>query len=204
MTQNGMRIGQLADALGTTTKTLRFYERIGLLRPAVRSDAGYRLYDRTAMDRARLVIGLRRLEFSIDELQELLRADGKMTTLREGANGWLCMPDNPITPGRDPMCADKVAQDWLNAYMAKKSVEIKQIGIVYMLLGGTDASNTDPYATKPTSGNQWVKTPSHVMVLPPDPKMLESYPSEPSVGTPYVMWRNTPYAHLMVPVRKPR
>ena len=80
MTQNGMRIGQLADALGTTTKTLRFYERIGLLRPAVRSDAGYRLYDRTAMDRARLVIGLRRLEFSIDELQELLRDDGKMTT----------------------------------------------------------------------------------------------------------------------------
>ena len=133
-----------------------------------------------------------------------MSADGKMTTLKAGANGWLCMPDNPVTPGPDPMCADKVAQDWLNAYMAKKPVEIKQIGIVYMLLGGTDASNTDPYATKPTSSNQWVRTPSHVMVLPPDPKMLESYPSEPSVGTPYVMWRNTPYAHLMVPVRKPR
>ena len=80
MTPNGLRIGQLAAALGTTTKTLRFYERIGLLRPAVRSESGYRLYDRAAMDRARLVIGLRRLELSIDELQELLRSDGKMTT----------------------------------------------------------------------------------------------------------------------------
>ena len=80
MIQDGMRIGQLAAALGTTTKTLRFYERIGLLRQAARSDSGYRLYDRAAMDRARLVIGLRRLELSIDELQDLLRDDGKMTT----------------------------------------------------------------------------------------------------------------------------
>ncbi len=78
--QDGMRIGQMAAALGTTTKTLRFYERIGLLRTAARSESGYRLYDRAAMDRARLVIGLRRLDFSIDELQELLRDHGKMTT----------------------------------------------------------------------------------------------------------------------------
>ncbi len=75
-----MRIGQMAAALGTTTKTLRFYERIGLLHTAARSESGYRLYDRAAMDRARLVIGLRRLDFSIDELQELLRDHGKMTT----------------------------------------------------------------------------------------------------------------------------
>lgn len=80
MTHNGMRIGQLAAALGTTTKTLRFYERIALLQPPVRSDSGYRLYDRAAMDRARLVIGLRRLDFSIDEVRELLANDGVMTT----------------------------------------------------------------------------------------------------------------------------
>jgi hypothetical protein len=131
-------------------------------------------------------------------------ADGKMTTLREGTNGWLCMPDNPMTPGPDPVCADKVAQEWFGAYMAKKPVAIRQIGIVYMLAGGTDASNTDPYATKPTAGNQWVKTPPHVMVVPPDPKMLDSYSTEPSAGMPFVMWKGTPYAHLMVPARKSR
>ena len=34
-------------------------------------------------------------------------ADGKMRTLRQGSNGFTCMPDNPTTPGPDPMCMDK-------------------------------------------------------------------------------------------------
>ena len=82
MAQSGMRIGQLAGKLGTTTKTLRFYERIGLLKPAVRSESGYRLYDGAAVAKARLVIGLRRLDLSIQELQGLLREDRK-STLRQ-------------------------------------------------------------------------------------------------------------------------
>ena len=79
MAHNGMRIGQLAKVLGTTTKTLRFYESIGLLKPTLRSESGYRLYDRAGVDRARLVIGLRRLDLSIQELQDLLLEDHKMT-----------------------------------------------------------------------------------------------------------------------------
>ena len=79
MEQNGVRIGQLATLLGTTTKTLRFYESIGLLKPARRSEAGYRLYERAAVDRARLVIGLRRLELTVAELQELVRENQDMT-----------------------------------------------------------------------------------------------------------------------------
>ncbi len=75
----GMRIGELAERLGTTTKTLRFYEQIGLLRPAHRSESKYRLYDEESVAMARLVIGLRRLELSIPELQDLLRDDGKST-----------------------------------------------------------------------------------------------------------------------------
>ena len=82
MAQAGMRIGQLAEKLGTTTKTLRFYERIGLLKPAVRSESGYRLYDGAAVSKARLVIGLRRLDLTINELQWLLRDDRK-TSLRQ-------------------------------------------------------------------------------------------------------------------------
>ena len=33
-------------------------------------------------------------------------ADGTMTELRKGTNGWTCMPDSPTTPGPDPMCFD--------------------------------------------------------------------------------------------------
>lgn len=75
----GMRIGELAKRLGTTTKTLRFYEQISLLGAAGRSESAYRLYDDDAVATARLVIGLRHLELSISELQDLLRDDGQTT-----------------------------------------------------------------------------------------------------------------------------
>lgn len=46
-----MRIGELAESAGTTTKTLRFYEESGLLPPAERTPAGYRDYGLEAVDR---------------------------------------------------------------------------------------------------------------------------------------------------------
>lgn len=76
---NGLRIGELAKQLGTTTKTLRFYERIGLLGPVRRSESAYRLYDDQAAESARLVIGLRQLQLTIPELQALMKDDGKTT-----------------------------------------------------------------------------------------------------------------------------
>lgn len=72
MTQHALRIGQLAKRLGTTTKTLRFYESAGLLAPAGRSESRYRLYDSAAVAKARLVLHLRRLNFSVQELKDLL------------------------------------------------------------------------------------------------------------------------------------
>ena len=82
MMHSGMRIGQLAKTLGTTTKTLRFYERIGLLNAPARGESGYRQYDLADVGRARLVIGLRRLDLTIQELQELL-IEGRQMTLRQ-------------------------------------------------------------------------------------------------------------------------
>jgi DNA-binding transcriptional MerR regulator len=78
----GLRIGELARQLGTTTKTLRYYEQIGLLEPVQRSGSAYRLYDEPAAETARLVIGLRHLELTIQELQALL-SDEPGTTRRQ-------------------------------------------------------------------------------------------------------------------------
>lgn len=75
----GLRIGALAKHLGTTTKTLRFYEQIGLLAPAQRSSSDYRFYDAEAVATARLVIGLRHLELTIPELLQLVHDDGVST-----------------------------------------------------------------------------------------------------------------------------
>ena len=72
MPQTALRIGQLANDLNTTTKTLRFYEDIGLFSSIARSDAGYRMYDANSITQARLVIQLRRLGFTLKELKELL------------------------------------------------------------------------------------------------------------------------------------
>jgi len=126
----------------------------------------------------------------------------KMRTLRSGTNGFTCMPDNPETPGPDPTCADQNAMAWLDAYLNKKDPPRDKVGIVYMLAGGTDASNTDPYATAPTATNNWIKTGPHVMVVGAK-GLLEGYPRDanPVTSSPYVMWAGTPYEHLMLPVK---
>ncbi len=82
MSRRGMRIGELAKLLGTTTKTLRFYEEIGLFKPVQRSQSAYRVYDAEAVATARLVIGLRHLELTIPALKALLRDDGETTRRR--------------------------------------------------------------------------------------------------------------------------
>ena len=128
---------------------------------------------------------------------------GAMRTLREGANGFTCVPDNPETPGPDPMCMDASAMDWANAWMSKANPTVGKVGFAYMLEGGTDASNTDPFAAAPTHENHWIKTGPHVMVVGGDAAFYDQYPKSPDPDTsmPYVMWAGTPYQHLMVPVK---
>ena len=129
--------------------------------------------------------------------------DKGMHTLRKGSNAFTCMPDNPATPGPDPMCADKNAMEWVDAWVGHKPPPSGKVGLMYMLSGGTDASNTDPYATKPDAANHWVKTGPHIMVVGGDAAFYDSYPkgADPDTTQPYVMWAGTPYQHLMIPVR---
>jgi hypothetical protein len=127
---------------------------------------------------------------------------GAMRTLRKGSNAFTCMPDNPATPGPDPMCWDKNAGEWIDAYLNHKTPANGKVGFMYMLAGGTDASNTDPYATKPTAANHWIKTGPHVMIVGADASFYETYPksADPDTHSPYVMWAGTPYQHLMAPI----
>ena len=130
-----------------------------------------------------------------------MRANGTMRTVRRGSNGFTCMADNPETPGPDPMCMDANSMAWAEAWMGHRSPP-SGVGLMYMLAGGTDASNVDPYATRPTRTNAWVHTGPHIMVVGAD-SLLSQYPSgrTPDTSRPYVMWAGTPYAHLMIPVR---
>lgn len=127
---------------------------------------------------------------------------GKARVVRQGDNGFTCLADNPNTPGPDPMCADANAMVWVQAWLEHKDPPTDKIGFMYMLEGGTDASNTDPFAAAPTADNHWVETGPHVMLVG-SPKMLAAYPrsADPDTSQPYVMWPGTPYEHLMIPVQ---
>jgi hypothetical protein len=126
--------------------------------------------------------------------------DGQMTQLRAGTNGWTCAPDDPATPGNDPVCGDSVSFAWFGQMMQHRPPRIRTVALAYMLQGATDASNTDPFKTKPDSGQPWVVTGPHVMIFVPDPRALQGLPTDWRSGGPYVMYAGTPYAHLMAPV----
>ena len=126
-----------------------------------------------------------------------------MTLLREGSNEFTCLPDMPSTPGTDPMCLDEPWLNWADAWMNKTEPTYTEMGFGYMLQGGTAESNTDPYATGPTPDNEWMEEGvPHLMIIVPDAKMLEGLPVTAESGGPWVMWRNTPYVHIMAPMPK--
>ena len=66
-----MRIGELAQRSGTSTKAVRFYESRGLLPPPGREANGYREYTSTDLERTRLLVGLRSLDLPLDRAGEL-------------------------------------------------------------------------------------------------------------------------------------
>ena len=124
--------------------------------------------------------------------------------LRAGTNGWSCFPDVPETKGNDPMCIDAPWMKWLEAYLARKPVQIDKVGVAYMLApGGGWGSNTDPYATKETPDNHWGHVGPHLMIVVPDAKALAGISTDPNNGGPWVMFANTPYAHIMAPTTAP-
>lgn len=125
--------------------------------------------------------------------------DSQPHQLRAGTNGWTCFADNTQTPGDDPMCFDAQFGNWATAWMGHHSPNITSLGVAYMLQGGSDASNTDPFKMTPDSGHAWVDTGPHVMIVIPNVRGLSGLPTDPASGGPYIMWQNTPYAHVMVP-----
>ena len=126
-----------------------------------------------------------------------------MRQLRPGTNGWICMPSSPAPADGaatdDPMCADKTFSALLDAWTTKSDPRLTTVGIAYMLRGDKGASNTDPFAMARTATNDWIVSPPHVMVAVPNPQQLDAFPADPHAGGPWVMWKGTKYAHLMVP-----
>lgn len=130
----------------------------------------------------------------------VIDADGNV--VREGTNGWTCIAE---TPGMGPMCNDETWMAALGALQAGKPFPTGDFGVSYMLAGEGDApgvSNLDPAATEPTADNMWIKDGPHMMLILPDPSVYEGMSNDVSQPV-YVMWKGTPYAHLMVRIASP-
>src|ERR1700739_1766959 len=69
-----------------------------------------------------------------------MREDGSMKVLRQGTSEWTCVPDDPSSPGNDPMCLDPNAMEWLHALMTQSPSPPNKVGFIYMLQGGWDFS----------------------------------------------------------------
>ena len=126
--------------------------------------------------------------------------DAEGNVLRQGTNGWTCYPENPSIGA---MCNQPQWDKLMAAMMAKEPIKVEELSISYMLAGEGDApgvSNKDPYATAPTSDNDWIKEGPHLMITVPDPAMLEGMSTNPKDPV-YVMWKGTPYAHIMVKIK---
>ena len=133
-----------------------------------------------------------------------VEGDGTVRVIRNGSNGFTCTADDPNSIGLQPMCADRNAFQWISAWFAKKDPSADRVGLIYMLSGSTDASTTDPYALRPSPGENWIMTGPHLRLVGAR-GLVDSYPRGPVPSTrqPFVMWAGTPYEHLVMPVPMP-
>jgi DNA-binding transcriptional MerR regulator len=82
--QRLLRIQEVAADVGLTARSIRYYEELGLLKPAARSEGAYRLYDADDLDRLRFIKGLRDdAGFSLSEIGQLLEDEDVRNRNRE-------------------------------------------------------------------------------------------------------------------------
>jgi MerR family transcriptional regulator, repressor of the yfmOP operon len=79
-----VKIGDVAREVGTTTRTIRYYEEIGLLAPGERPAGGHRAYDEADVERLREILRLKdALGISLDELRDLVAAEDARALIRQ-------------------------------------------------------------------------------------------------------------------------
>ena len=116
-------------------------------------------------------------------------AQGRKVVLREGTNGFTCLPGNPKVVGRPASCSNQAAQQWSADLAAGKPAPTNsELGIIFMQAGATERSASGATVT---TGPQWM------ILWPFDPKASGLSATKKDTGA-YILWAGTPYAHLHI------
>lgn len=68
------QIGEVAESIGLSLRTIRYYEEVGLVRPSARSQGGFRLYSDADVARLQLIKWMKPLDFTLEQMGEVLEA----------------------------------------------------------------------------------------------------------------------------------
>ena len=101
-------------------------------------------------------------------------------TLRQGTNGWTCLPSFPGTPHDEPMCLDAVFLKFFQDAVAKRPVHVDRVGVCYMYAGGW-VPNAPHTSAKPSD----YQAGPHIMIVVPKGAGLEGYTTDPTAGGIY-------------------
>ncbi|HEX9758076.1 MAG TPA: hypothetical protein VGB26_09785 [Nitrospiria bacterium] len=125
--------------------------------------------------------------------------DGKLMEVKKGTNGFTCLPDLSGLPEPDPICADPASWQWVSDLSSGAPKPTNSIpGISYMAKGGWHFEKDGKILNKKEPGAKAVEEPPHWMVFWPFDKKTVKLPTLPNNGGTYIMWEDTPYAHLMI------
>lgn len=137
-----MTVNEVSKLAGVSIRTLQYYDKIGLLHPTGYTDAGYRLYDDTDLERLQHILLFRELEFSLKDISSIMNAPGFD---REKA---LAQQIELLTLKREHLD---------NLILFAKG--IKQIGVTNMDFKAFDKTKLDEYAAKAKA--EWGNTPEY-------------------------------------------
>ena len=124
--------------------------------------------------------------------------DGKLTEVKKSSNGFTCIPTVMNLPVPDPMCMDPASHQWMNDIMSGAPKPTNTVpGVAYMARGGSHYEK-DGKVVMGAEGAKVVKEPPHWMIFWPFDPAASKLPKAPNPSGVYIMFEDTPYAHLMI------
>lgn len=113
-----MQIGELADSVGLSLRTIRYYEDVGLVPPVERTAGGFRLYDAEAVERLLIIKAMKPLGFQLDEMRELI--DALRRIARDEEKGDASPADREVVRDYYPKVEHEIDKAFVNLLAARR------------------------------------------------------------------------------------